>query len=156
MWGRSEERNDPFPSFSRALRASHAPISSFPSLWQTRLSLKQWGKNGMFLLVALIFLCLVKVKKPLQKPCTNNLAQHRIQKDRDQSKYIIENVTVEKTFAGTDQTTWNRVKLRYFDWPIPVFLSNLSINYVYSIFVIFLSCQYLCSLLLCVIKARVI
>ena len=33
-------------------------------------------------------LCLVKVKKPLQKPCTNNLAQRRIQKDRDQSKYI--------------------------------------------------------------------
>ena len=32
-----------------------------------------------------------------------------------------ENVTVKKTFAGTDQTTWNRVKLRYFDWPIPVF-----------------------------------
>ena len=32
---------------------------------------------------------LVKVKKkPLQKPCTNNLAQRRIQKDRDQSKYI--------------------------------------------------------------------
>ena len=32
--------------------------------------------------------CLVKVKKPLQKPCTNNLVQRRIQKDRDQSKYI--------------------------------------------------------------------
>ena len=34
--------------------------------------------------------CLVKVKKPLQKSCTNNLAQRRIQmKDRDQSiKYI--------------------------------------------------------------------
>ena len=30
--------------------------------------------------------CLVKVKKPLQKPCTNNLAQRRIQKDRNQSK----------------------------------------------------------------------
>ena len=32
--------------------------------------------------------CLVKVKnkKTLQKPCTNNLAQRRIQKDRDQSK----------------------------------------------------------------------
>ena len=29
---------------------------------------------------------LVKVKEPLQKPCTNNLAQRRIQKDRDQSK----------------------------------------------------------------------
>ena len=28
------------------------------------------------------------VKKPLQKPCANNLAQRRIQKDRDQSKYI--------------------------------------------------------------------
>ena len=27
-------------------------------------------------------------EKPLQKPCTNNLAQRRIQKDRDQSKYI--------------------------------------------------------------------
>ena len=35
-----------------------------------------------------LVLCLVKVKKPLQKPCTNNLAQRRIQKDRDQSKYI--------------------------------------------------------------------
>ena len=30
----------------------------------------------------------LKVKKPLQKPCTNNLAQRRIQKDRDQSEYI--------------------------------------------------------------------
>ena len=30
--------------------------------------------------------CLVKVKKPLQKPCINNLAQRRIKKDRDQSK----------------------------------------------------------------------
>ena len=38
------------------------------------------------------------------------------------SKHIIENVTVKTTFAGTDQTTWNRVKLRYFDWPIPVFI----------------------------------
>ena len=36
-----------------------------------------------------MFLCLVKVeKKTLQKPCTNNLAHRRIQKDRDQSKYI--------------------------------------------------------------------
>ena len=33
-------------------------------------------------------LCLVKVKKPLQKPCTNNLAQRRIPKDLDQSKKI--------------------------------------------------------------------
>ena len=33
-----------------------------------------------------------------------------------------ENVTVKKTFAGTAQTTWNRFKLRYFDWPIPVFV----------------------------------
>ena len=31
-------------------------------------------------------LCLVKVKKTLQKPCTNNLAQRRIKEDRDQSK----------------------------------------------------------------------
>ena len=30
--------------------------------------------------------CSVKVKKTLQKPCTNNLAQRRLQKDRDQSK----------------------------------------------------------------------
>ena len=30
--------------------------------------------------------CLVKGKKPLQKPCTIHLAQRRIQKDRDQSK----------------------------------------------------------------------
>ena len=41
---------------------------------------------------------LVKVKKPLQKPCTKNLAKRRIQKDRDESKlYKIENVTVKKT-----------------------------------------------------------
>ena len=33
-----------------------------------------------------MYVCLVKVKKTLQKPCTNNLAQRRIQKDRDQSK----------------------------------------------------------------------
>ena len=32
--------------------------------------------------------CLVKVKKTVQKLCTNNLAQRRIQKDRDRSKYI--------------------------------------------------------------------
>ena len=38
---------------------------------------------------------------------------------------LFENVTVKKTFAGTDQTTWNRVKLRYFDWPIPVFIRFL-------------------------------
>ena len=30
--------------------------------------------------------CLVTVRKPLQKLCTINLAQRRIQKDRDQSK----------------------------------------------------------------------
>ena len=29
---------------------------------------------------------LIKVEKPLQKPCMINLAQRRIQKDRDQSK----------------------------------------------------------------------
>ena len=28
----------------------------------------------------------------------------------------VENVKVKKTFAGTDQTTSSRVKLRYFDW----------------------------------------
>ena len=40
----------------------------------------------------------IKVKETLQKPCTINLAQRRIQKDRDQSKYNkIENVTVKKT-----------------------------------------------------------
>ena len=33
-------------------------------------------------------LCKIKIKKPLQKPCTVNLAQRRIQKDRSQSKYI--------------------------------------------------------------------
>ena len=40
----------------------------------------------------------------------------------------IENATVKKTFAGTDQTTWNRVKLRYFDWPIPVFIRFIEIS----------------------------
>ena len=35
------------------------------------------------------FVCKIKVKKPLQKPCIDQ----------------IENVTVKKTFAGTDQTT---------------------------------------------------
>ena len=43
----------------------------------------------------------------------------------------IENVTVKKTFAGTDQTMWNRVKLRYFDWPIPVFITFIEISRIY-------------------------
>ena len=47
------------------------------------------------------------------------------------SKHIIENVTVKTTFAGTDQTTWNRVKLRYFDWPIPVFIRCIEISRIY-------------------------
>ena len=48
--------------------------------------------------------CLVKVKKKTpQKPCAINLAQRRIQKDRDQSWIDqIENVTVKRTLAGTD------------------------------------------------------
>ena len=33
------------PHSSRSLRTSHAPIFSFPSFWQTGLSLKQWGEN---------------------------------------------------------------------------------------------------------------
>ena len=38
----------------------------------------------------------------MQKLFTINLAQHRIQKDRDQSKYNkIENITDKKTFAWT-------------------------------------------------------
>ena len=45
--------------------------------------------------------------------------------------YQIENVTVKKTFAGTDQTTWNRVKLRYFDWPVPVFIRFIEISRIY-------------------------
>ena len=32
--------------------------------------------------IDIVIECLVKVKKPLQKPCTINLAQRRIQKDR--------------------------------------------------------------------------
>ena len=44
---------------------------------------KKW-RNRINILIQ----CLVKVKKPLQKPCTNNLVQRGIQKDRDQSKYI--------------------------------------------------------------------
>ena len=43
----------------------------------------------------------------------------------------IEKVTVKKTFAGTDQTTWNRVKLQYFDWPIPVFIRFIEISRIY-------------------------
>ena len=39
------------------------------------------------------------------------LAKHKLM------TILIKNVTVKKTFAGTDQTTRNRVKLRYFDWP---------------------------------------
>ena len=48
--------------------------------------------------------------------------------------YKIENVTVKKTFAGTDQSTWNRVKLRYFDWPIPDIIRFLvtSITVIYN------------------------
>ena len=44
---------------------------------------------------------------------------------------IIENVTVKKTFAGTDQTTWNRVKLWYFDRPVPVFIRFIEISRIY-------------------------
>ena len=66
--------------------------------------------NGIRLQVMFSFcifiVCLVKVKKPLQKLCTNNLAQRRMQK---------RSWSVKKTFARTNQTTWNRVKLRYFD-----------------------------------------
>ena len=138
----------PLSSFLVRSSCFHAPISSFSSLWQTRLSLKQWGKNGMFL-------CLVKVEKNTAKTVYEQSCSSSDPKRSWSVKiYKIENVTVKKTFTGTDQTTWKRVKLRYFDWPTPVFLSNLPVNYVYSIFVIFLSCQ--CSLLLCVIKARVI
>ena len=54
----------------------------------------------------IFIVCLVKVIKPLQKLCTNNLAQRRMQK---------RSWSVKKTFARTDQTTWKRVKLRYFD-----------------------------------------
>ena len=43
----------------------------------------------------------------------------------------IENVAVKKTFAGTDQTRWNSVKLRYFDWPIPVFIRFIEISKIY-------------------------
>ena len=39
------------------------------------------------------------------------LAKHKLM------TILIKNVTVKKTFAGTDQTTRNRVKLRSFDWP---------------------------------------
>ena len=38
------------------------------------------------MIMIMIIECIIKVKKPLQKPCTINLAQRRIQKDRDQSK----------------------------------------------------------------------
>ena len=66
--------------------------------------------NGIRLQVMFSFcifiVCLVKVIKPLQKLCTNNLAQRRMQK---------RSWSVKKTFARTDQTTWKRVKLRYFD-----------------------------------------
>ena len=85
----------------------------------------------------------IKVKK---KPCTINLAQRRIQKDRDQSKYTkIENVTVKKTFAWTftlfDQSMrkssiWStiRSKIRGSEkrvqnerkWPYISFLPSLS------------------------------
>ena len=43
----------------------------------------------------------------------------------------IENVTVKKTFAGTDQTTRDRVELRYFDWPIPVFIRFIERSRIY-------------------------
>ena len=40
-------------------------------------------------------------KKTLQKPCTNNLAQRRIQKDRDQSKYIkLKTLQSRRLFQG--------------------------------------------------------
>ena len=42
-----------------------------------------------------------------------------------------ENFTVKKTLAGTDQTTRNRVQLRYFDRPIPVFIRFIEISRIY-------------------------
>ena len=54
----------------------------------------------------IIIVCLVKVKKTTAKtvyeqPCSTSDAKR--------------SWSVKKTFARTDQTTWNRVKLRYFD-----------------------------------------
>ena len=47
-----------------------------------------------------------------------------------------ENVTVKKTFAGTDQTTSNGVKLRYFDCclisPCKSLLDCNVFNFIYS------------------------
>ena len=69
--------------------------------------------------------CLVKVKKKLQKPCTNNLAQRRIQKDCDQSKYLkLKTLQSRRLFQGLIKQCEIRVELRYFDWPMPVFIGN--------------------------------
>ena len=69
--------------------------------------------------VSTILNCLVKVKKTTAKTVYD---QSCSTSDPKWSWSVIidqtENVTVKKTFAGTDQTTWNRVKLPYFDWPI--------------------------------------
>ena len=82
----------------------------------------------------LIILCLVKVKKPLQKPCTNNLAQRRIQKARDWSKCIkLKILQSRRLLQGLiTQRAVNKVKLRHFDWPIPVFIRFIEISRIYN------------------------
>ena len=77
--------------------------------------------------------CLVKVKKTTAKTVYEQSCTTSDPKRSWSVKiYKIElRVTVKKTFAGTDQTTWNRVKLRYFDWPIPVFIRFTEISRIY-------------------------
>ena len=47
----------------------------------------------------------------------------------------IENVTVKKSFAGIDQTTQNRVNLRYFDWPSTKWRTWRHVKTVFLIFI---------------------
>ena len=77
----------------------------------------------------LMIMCLVKAKKPLQKQCTNNLAQRRIQKARDWSKCIkLKILQSRRLLQGLiKQLAVNKVKLRHFDWPIPVFITFIEI-----------------------------
>ena len=80
-------------------------------------------------------LCLVKVKKKNTAKTVYEQSCSRWDPKRSWSVKIdkIKNVAVKKTFAGTDQTTWNRVKLRYFDSPISVFIGFIEISRIYAV-----------------------
>ena len=106
------------------------------SIFRDCVLLKKLDRSGFIWLLSRLTSsrCLVKVKKNTAKTVYEQSWSTSDPK-RSWSVKIdqIENVTVKKTFAGTDQTRWKRVKLRwYFDWPIPVFIRFIEILRIYG------------------------